>query len=149
VRRRLSGLGWVATSNSHEIADLEILANDSTSPYSRLFTGVILWAANAVHAVDMALFPVWSGVFLGLGVLLVAVALWLSSEYSRSFAAFGVIGGSMCLAFALSGIFGFSAPLPLWPWGPAVDGIWMALLGAMMLRKAPRPAQTSTAPIST
>jgi hypothetical protein len=99
----------------------------------------ILWAANAVHTVDMALFPVWSGVFMGLGVLLVAVALWLSAEYPRIFAAFGVLGASMCLAYALSVIFGISVPLPLWPWGPAIDGIWMTLLGAMMLRKASRP----------
>src|SRR5688500_5808274 len=27
---------------------------------------VILWAATAVHTVDAALFPVWSGLFLGL-----------------------------------------------------------------------------------
>jgi hypothetical protein len=99
---------------------------------------VILWTASAVHTIDAALFPVWAGMFLGLGILLVAVALWLSAEYSRIFAGVGIIGGSMCLAFALSTIFGVTLPLPLWPLGPAIDGIWLTLLGAMMLRKALR-----------
>jgi nitrate reductase gamma subunit len=96
---------------------------------------MILWAASAVHTVDAALFPVWSSLFLGLGVLLVAVALWLSAEYPRIVAAFGLIGGSMCLTYALSTIFGFTVPLPLWPLGPAIDGIWLTVLGVMMVRK--------------
>jgi hypothetical protein len=103
----------------------------------------ILWAASAVHTVDAALFPVWSGMFLGLGILLVAAALWLSAEYPRIFAAFGIVGGSMCITYALSTICGFTVPLPLWPLGPAIDGIWMTLLGAMMVRK-PLPAAERT-----
>jgi hypothetical protein len=98
---------------------------------------VILWAASAVHTVDAALFPVWSGLYLGLGLLLVAGALWLSAEYPRPFAAFGMAGGSMCIAYALSTVCGFAVPLPLWPLGPAIDGIWLTLLGVMMVRKAP------------
>jgi hypothetical protein len=97
---------------------------------------VILWAASAVHTVDAALFPVWAGLFLGLGIVLVAAALWRSAEYPRMFAAFGVAGGSMCVTFALSTVCGFTVPLPLWPLGPAIDGIWMTLLGVMMVRRS-------------
>ena len=97
---------------------------------------MILWAASAVHTVDAALFPVWSGLFLGLGILLVAAALWRSAEYPRIFAALGMAGGAMCVVFALSTVFGFRVPLPLWPLGPAVDGIWLAVLGAMMVRRS-------------
>jgi hypothetical protein len=50
-----------------------------------------------VHTINLALFPVWSGLFLGLGLLLVAVALWRSAEYVRICAAFELIGASMCL----------------------------------------------------
>lgn len=97
---------------------------------------VILWAASAVHTVDAALFPVWSGLFLGLGILLVAVALWRSAEYPRVFAALGIAGGAMCVTFALSTVGGFTVPLPLWPLGPAVDAIWMTVLGGMMVRRS-------------
>jgi hypothetical protein len=47
----------------------------------------ILWAATAVHAVDAALFPVWAGLFMGLGVVLMAAALWQSGEYAPYIAA--------------------------------------------------------------
>lgn len=97
---------------------------------------VILGAASAVHTIDAALFPVWSGLFLGLGILLVAVALWRSAEYPRIFAALGITGGAMCVTFALSIVGGFTVPLPLWPLGPAIDAIWMTLLGAMMVRRS-------------
>jgi nitrate reductase gamma subunit len=97
---------------------------------------MILWAASAVHTVDAALFPVWAGLFLGLGVVLVAMALWFSAEYPRIFAAFGVVGGSACTIFALSTICGVTVPLPLWPLGPAIDGVWITVLGAMMLRRS-------------
>lgn len=97
---------------------------------------MILWAASAVHTVDAALFPVWSGLFLGLGILLAALALWRSADYPRVFAALGIAGGAMCVTFALSVVFGFTVPLPLWPLGPAVDGIWLTLLGAMMVRRS-------------
>jgi hypothetical protein len=97
---------------------------------------VILWAASAVHTVDAALFPVWSGLFLGLGILLVAVALWRSAEYPRLFTALGMAGGVMCVIYALSTVGGFTVPLPLWPLGPAIDGIWLTLLGVMMVRRS-------------
>ena len=97
---------------------------------------MILWAASAVHTVDAALFPVWSGLFLGLGILLAAVALWRSAEYPRIFAAFGIVGGAMCVTYALAIVFNVTVPLPLWPLGPAVDGLWITLLGAMMLRRS-------------
>ena len=101
----------------------------------------ILWAASAVHAVDAALFPVWSGLYMGLGILLVAAALWRSGAYPRPFAAVGAVGAAMCLAYALSDVLGVRLPLPLWPWGPAVAALWMTALGALMLRKEPIEAR--------
>src|SRR5262249_44822416 len=106
---------------------------------------VVLWAADAVHTINVALFPVWAGMFMGLGLLLVAVALWQSAEYARIFAAFGIIGASMCLVQAVSDVLGFTVPLPLWPLGPAINAIWITLLGALMLRKAVRIAEASAA----
>ena len=94
-----------------------------------------LWAASAVHTVDAALFPVWAGIFLGIGIFLIAIALWISVEYPRVLAAIGIVGSLMCLAYALSIVFVVNIPLPLWPWGPAVDGIWMSAVGVAMLRK--------------
>jgi hypothetical protein len=99
---------------------------------------LVLWAADAVHTIEVALFPVWAGMFMGLGLLLVAVALWQSAEYARIFAAFGIIGASMCLVQAVSDVLGFTVPLPLWPLGPAINAVWITLLGALMLRKAVR-----------
>ena len=104
---------------------------------------VVLWAADAVHTINVALFPVWAGMFMGLGLLLVAVALWQSAEYARIFAAFGIIGASMCLVRAGSDVLGFTVPLPLWPFGPAINAVWITLLGALMLRKAARITQAS------
>lgn len=96
----------------------------------------ILWAARAVHTVDAALFPVWAGMFLGLGLVLVAAALWRSGAYSRSFAAVGILGGSMCFVFAASVVFAIQVPLPLWPQGPAIDGLWITALGSRLLLRS-------------
>jgi hypothetical protein len=104
---------------------------------------MVLWAADTVHTLEMALFPIWAGMFLGLGLLLVAVALWRSAEYSRLCAAFGIIGASMCFVRAASEVVGFTVPLPLWPLGPAINAVWITLLGALMLRKAVRTGQAS------
>jgi hypothetical protein len=70
--------------------------------------------------------------------LLIAVALWQSAEYARIFAAFGIVGTSRCLVRAVSDVLGFPVPLPLWPLGPAINAVWITLLGALMLRKAVR-----------
>jgi hypothetical protein len=32
----------------------------------------------------------------------------------------------------------FTVPFPIWPWGPALDAIWITLVGGSMLRKATR-----------
>jgi hypothetical protein len=102
---------------------------------------VVLWAADTIHTIEMALFPVWAGMFMGLGLLLIAVALWQSAEYARIFAAFGITGASMCLVRAVSDVLGVAVPLPLWPLGPAINAVWISLLGVLMLRKAVRIAQ--------
>jgi hypothetical protein len=95
----------------------------------------ILSAASAVHTIDAALFPVWAGLFLGLGLVLVAIALWRNGDWPRWFAAAGILGGSMCFVFAASVVFGVRVPLPLWPLGPAINGVWLTALGAMLLRR--------------
>jgi hypothetical protein len=94
-----------------------------------------LSAASAVHTIDAALFPVWAGLFLGLGLVLVGLALWKSGDWPRWFAAAGMLGGSMCFVFAASVVFGADVPLPLWPLGPAINGVWLTMLGAMLLRR--------------
>jgi hypothetical protein len=45
----------------------------------------------------------------------------------------------------VSDVLGLTVPLPLWPLGPAINAIWITLLGALMLRKAVRIARASTA----
>jgi hypothetical protein len=57
---------------------------------------MVLWAASAVQTVDVALFPVWAGVFLGIGIVLVSFAIWYSNEYSRALAVLGIVGATMC-----------------------------------------------------
>jgi hypothetical protein len=101
----------------------------------------VLWAADAIHTIEVALFPVRAGMFMGLGLLLISVALWQSAEYARIVAAFGITGAWMCLVRAVSDVLGFTVPLPLWPLGPAINAVWITLLGALMLRKAMRIAQ--------
>lgn len=97
---------------------------------------IVLASASAVHVADAGLFPVWAGLFLGLGILLIAIAAWFSSAYSRAFAVVGMIGALMSLVYAVAGVFRVTVPLPLWPWGPAVETIWMIWLGLTMLRKS-------------
>lgn len=106
----------------------------------------VLWAATAVHAVDAALFPVWAGMFLGLGIVLVAAALWRSGEYSRGLAVLGIIGGAMGFIYAMSVAFSVAVPLPLWPLGPAITGVWISALGAIVLRRAYRSRAYSPNP---
>ena len=84
----------------------------------------------------IARFPVWCELFTGLGVLLVAIAVWRSAEYSRSGATLGILGGLMSLLYAVSRVGEFTVPFPIWPWGPALDAIWITLVGGSMLRKA-------------
>jgi len=96
----------------------------------------ILWAADAVHTVDRALFPVWSGLFIGLGMVLIAIAAWRSAEHSRISAALGIIGGLMSLIYAIGNALEFTVAFPLWPWGPALVAIWVTLAGIAMLRKS-------------
>jgi len=57
----------------------------------------------------------------------------------------GGIGAMMCLAYTVSNVFQFRMPLPLWPWGPAINAVWMMLVGASMLRRAAGPAPASAA----
>jgi hypothetical protein len=69
--------------------------------------------------------------------------LWQSAEYARIVAAFRIMGALMCLVQGVSDVVGFPVPLPLWPLGPAINAVWITLLGALMLRKAVRIAQAS------
>ncbi|MDX1546402.1 MAG: hypothetical protein R3247_05410 [Rhodothermales bacterium] len=103
----------------------------------------ILLAAGVVRTVDLALFPIWTGLFLGMGMLLIAVALWRSAEYPRTVAAVGILGGGLCLVFSLSTLLG--RPMTwIWPAGPAVGAVWVTALGVMMLRKiSARGSQSS------
>ena len=86
---------------------------------------------------------------MGLGLWLLAVALWQSAEYARIFAVFGIMSASMCVVRAASDVLGFTVPLPPWPVGPAINAVWIALLAALMLRKAGRIAQAPDAPTRT
>jgi hypothetical protein len=52
----------------------------------------------------------------------------------------------MCLVRAGFDVLGFTVPLPLRPFGPAINAVWITLLGALMLWKAMRTAQ---APVAT
>jgi hypothetical protein len=97
---------------------------------------LILFAANAVHTIDLALFLVWVGLFMGLGILLIAVALLCSKEFSRVFAVLGLIGASMSFAYAWLRVFKVTSALPLWPLGAALNALWITALGVYMLKKS-------------
>jgi hypothetical protein len=128
------------------LQDARAHALGQVGKYVTILSGAVFLVAitvdgHAIHTIEVALFPVWAGMFMGLGLLLIAVALWQSAEYARIFAAFGIIGASMCLVRAASDALGFAVPLPLWPLGPAINAVWITLLGALMLRKAVPIAQ--------
>ena len=55
----------------------------------------------------------------------------------------------MCLVFAVSTVGNFAVPFPLWPWGPALDAIWITLVGASMLRRAAWLVESPATAIST
>jgi hypothetical protein len=97
---------------------------------------LVLYAANAVHTIDLALFLIWVGLFMGLGILLVAVALFCSKDFSRIFAALGWIGASRSLAYAWERVCKVTLALPLWPLGAALNPLWITALGVYMLKKA-------------
>jgi hypothetical protein len=105
----------------------------------------ILWAADAMHVIDLALYTAWVTVFLGLGFLLAGAALILSRNYSRWLGGMALLGGAMCLLQGVTFALRHDSPIPVWPLAAAVDAVWLVMVGVTMARKSrPRPARSSS-----
>jgi hypothetical protein len=96
----------------------------------------ILWAAHAIHIVDVALFATWVTVLLGMAFLLGGAAVAVSTNYSRALGITAVVGGAMCLLHGVATALQLTLPVPVWPLGAAVDSFWLVTVGVVMLRKS-------------
>ena len=95
----------------------------------------LLWAAHAVHIVDVALFATWVTVLLGVAFVLGGAAVAVSTNYPRVLGMVAAVGGMMCLLQGASVALHFALPVPVWPLGAAVDSLWLVAAGIVMLRK--------------
>jgi hypothetical protein len=95
-------------------------------------------SADAVAKVWGSLFPVFSGVFLGLSFLVIGVAVTRSGNLPRWVGLWGVVAGSLCFITGVGVGLRIPPPLPVWIVGVSAAATWGLLLGPMMWRASSR-----------
>ena len=95
-------------------------------------------SANAVAHVWFALFPVFAGVFLGLGFLLIGTAVSRSGNLPPWLGYWGALGGALCFLTGVGYALRLPAPLPVWIVGVVLVASWGLALGPMMWRAGSR-----------
>jgi uncharacterized protein DUF4386 len=95
-------------------------------------------SADAVAHVWFALFPVFAGVFLGLGFLLIGTAVSRSGNLPPWLGYWGAVGGAMCFLTGVGYAMRLPVPLPLWIVGVTLVASWGLVLGPMMWRASSR-----------
>ena len=100
----------------------------------------LLTSADAVVHTWFALFPVFSGVFLGLSMAVLGAALFRSRNFPRWLGAWGLLSGTLCFITGLGAGLGLAVPLalPVWIVGVTLGACWGPLLGVMMWRASSR-----------
>ena len=100
----------------------------------------LLTSADAVIHTSFALFPVFSGVFLGLSMAVLGAALFRSRNFPRWLGAWGLLSGTLCFITGLGAGLGLAVPLalPVWIVGVTLGACWGPLLGVMMWRASSR-----------
>jgi len=100
----------------------------------------LLTSADAVVHTWFALFPVFSGVFLGLAMAVIGAAVFRSRNFPRWLGAWGLLSGTLCFMTGLGAGLGLQIPgaLPIWISGVTLGATWGPLLGLMMWRASSR-----------
>lgn len=101
-------------------------------------------SADAVANTWEALFPVFSGIFLGLAMLTIGLAIVRSKNFPRWLGYWGVLGGSLCFVTGVGVGLRLGASLPVWLAGVSLNATWGIPIGIMMWRRSapdsvPRP----------
>jgi hypothetical protein len=91
-------------------------------------------SADAVAHVWFALFPVFSGILLGLAFILIGASVFWSKNFPRWLGLWGMFGGICCFITGLGS--GLRLPTPLFVWiaGVTAAATWGIPLGVMMWR---------------
>ncbi len=93
-------------------------------------------SADAVANTWEALFPVFSGIFLGLAMLTIGFAIVRSKNFPRWLGYWGVIGGSLCFITGVGVGLRIGGSLPVWIAGVSLNATWGIPVGIMMLRRS-------------
>lgn len=100
----------------------------------------LLTSGDAVIHTWFALFPVFSGVFLGLSIAVIGAAIFKSGNLPRWLGAWGLLSGTLCFVTGLGAGLGLPVPLPVWIVGVTLSATWGPPLAAMAWR-ASSPAE--------
>jgi hypothetical protein len=98
----------------------------------------LLASGDAVIRVWGSLFPVFSGVFGGLAVILIGAAVTMSGNLPRWLGIWGLASGILCLLTGFGAGLGIHVPLILWIVGITLGATWGPPLGVMMWRASTR-----------
>jgi hypothetical protein len=98
----------------------------------------LLTSGDAVIHTWFALFPVFSGVFLGLSMAVIGAAVSRSKNFPRWIGLWGLLSGTLCFITGFGAGLGVPVPLPVWITGVTLGATWGPPLGAMMWRASSR-----------
>ena len=100
----------------------------------------LLTSADAVVHTWFALFPVFSGVLLGLSIVVIGAAVFRSGNVPRWIGAWGILSGTLCFITGVGAGLGLHIPgaLPIWIVGVTLGSIWGPLLGVVTWRASSR-----------
>jgi uncharacterized protein DUF4386 len=94
----------------------------------------LLSSGDAVVHTWFALFPVFSGVFAGLAIIVIGAAIFLSGNLPRWLGVWGMVSGTLCFLTGFGAGLGVAMPLPVWIVGVTLLATWSPIVGAMMWR---------------
>jgi hypothetical protein len=97
-------------------------------------------SADAVVHTWFALFPVFSGVFLGLAFAVIGVAVTRSKNFPRWLGLWATLAGTLCFITGLAVGLHFHIPLAVWIAGVSAVATWGAPAGVMMWRASSKAA---------
>ena len=98
----------------------------------------LLTSGDAVVHTWFALFPVFSGVLLGLAMVVIGAAVSRSGNFPRWLGLWGVLSGTLCFITGIGSGLGLPVPLPVWIAGVSLGATWGPPLGVMMWRASSR-----------
>ena len=101
------------------------------------------WATSAVDRINTALFSAWTLLLLGAAPLLLAAAMWTSTNYPKWVSAVGAVGGVACVVTAIvnTGREDQSTLALLFLGGSVLVTVWVILTGWLLLRPAWRASE--------